>query len=406
MSTSQGNTLYSGYDGTKETPKPSSTPQSGTDYSSVHNPYSVSYANRTGWDSFVESLGFTSPYQKYEMERKRNEELWNSSQEELIRQEKYNSAEEQVEREREAGLNSDLNGNVTSGDASEQTPLPIGDEHAAIQNMNEGLSTATNIVVQGVKGIADITSACVSGAISVAEKLESLSGTRLENQDKVIDLVTKYVDNSDAIGSLVKDASADDFDDEGNILLPEAVKTELSEMLKGIPRRYRKFAIQYQNKYINSLAHTIKRGEALDKASDAVVKGNAAQGFLEGTRYNSLYQTFDNLNPLLSAAVNAQQRMYSLVYSTNLKEFLNKDGKLDVEALQLYVSRVNGQVEKTRKFFDDKALSTIDTLCSDSDWKKRIFGIGLKAAWVIGDKVHTTQSRILDKASNLISAVK
>lgn len=403
MSTSQGNSLYTGYNGTKQYPKAPTSPSSGTDYSAVQNPYSISYANRTGWDAFVESLGFTSAYQKYEMERKRNEELWNSSQQELQRQEMYNSASEQVAREREAGLNSDLNGNVTAGNASEQTPLPIGSESEAIQNMNQGFSTVAGLVMQGVNWIAEITSSCVSGAIAISNKIESLRGTKIENIDKVSSSVAKMVDELDDLGFSPSEFTENE---DGSFSLPEAVKEESDILINQFPRRYRKFARQYQNRYIQSLVHLNKRGAQLGKLPDSIVASEGAKKFVGGVYFDPLSKTFQSLNPLLDKAINAQNEMYKLLYNMNLKEFENKDGSLDIERLNNYSEKVTSEVTATKKSYDKAVLRTVNDMTHSDDWRTRLLGIGIKAAWVVGDKFSSRLERNLGTAVNVVNATK
>lgn len=395
--------LYSGYNGTKQNPKAPTAPSSGTDYSAVQNPYSISYANRTGWDAFVESLGFTSAYQKYEMERKRNEELWNSSQQEMQRQEMYNSASEQVAREREAGLNPDLNGGVTAGDASEQTPLPIGSESEAIQNMNQGFSTVASLVMQGVNWIADITSSCVSGALAISSKLESLRGIKVENLNKVSAGVANMVDELDSLGF---NPIEFDKDGEGNIVLPDAIKEDFNSYIDSLPWKYRKFAKKYQSRYIQSLVHWNKRGDKLGKLPDSIVANEAVKGFVGDATYNPISKTFKNLDPLLNDAINAQNEMYKLLYNMNLKEFQNKDGALDIEKLNNYSDKVTSEVTATKKSFDKAVLDTVNQMTTSDDWKTRVLGIAIKAAWVVGDKFNSRLERNLGTATNVIKSVK
>lgn len=403
MSTSQGNSLYTGYNGTKQTPKAPTSPASGTDYKAVQNPYSTSYANRTGWDAFVESLGFTSAYQKYEMERKRNEELWNSSQQELQRQEMYNSAQEQVAREREAGLNPDLNGDVSAGVASEQTPLPIGSESDVIQNMNKGFSDVASIVLNGVNSIANITSSCVSGALAISTKLESLRGTKVENLNKVSQGVANMVDELDSLGF---NPTEFDKDDSGNIVLPDAVKEDFNSYIDSLPWKYRKYARKYQARYIQSLVHWNKRGEKLGKLPDSIVANEAVKGFVGEATYNPLSKTFQNLDPLLNDAINAQNKMYQLLYNMNLKEFQNKDGALDIEKLNNYSEKVTSEVTATKKSYDKAVLRTVDAMTHSEDWKTRLLGIGIKAAWVVGDKFSSRLERNLGTAVDVVKATK
>lgn len=403
MSTSQGNSLYTGYNGLKEYPKAPTAPSSGTDYSAVKNPYSTSYAHRTGWDSFVESLGFTSAYQKYEMERRRNEELWNSSQQELQRQEMYNSAQEQVSREREAGLNPDLNGGVSAGDASEQTPLPIGSESEAIQNMNKGFSDVASIVLNGVNSIANITSSCVSGALAISSKLESLRGTKVENLNKVSSGVVNMVDTLDQIGFNPTDA---ELDEDGNTILPAAVKQEFDLYIDSLPKRYRKFARQLYPRYIQSLVHWNKRGDQLKKLPDSIVAGEGAKSYLGDVKYDPISRTFKDLDPLVSGAIKYQSEMYNILYSLNYKDYINKDGELDLKKLEIYNESANQKILSLKKGFDHLATDTINELKSSSNPFKKALGYGIQAAYVLGDKFQNTMDQNAGRAGKLLTIVK
>ncbi len=402
MSTSQGNSLYTGYNGTKQNPKSPNAPSSGTDYSAVQNPYSTSYANRTGWDAFVESLGFTSAYQKYEMERKRNEELWNSSQQELQRQEMYNSASEQVAREREAGLNPDLNGGVSAGDASEQTPLPIGSESEAIQNMNKGFSDVASIVLNGVNSIANITSSCVSGALAISTKLESLRGTKVENLNKVASGVFDMVDKLDSFGFNPTEA---ELDEDGNTILPPAVKQEFDLYIDSLPRKQRKFARQLYPRYIQSLVHWNKRGEQLKKLPDSIVAGQGAKSYLGDVKYDPISRTFKDLDPLVSGAIKYQSEMYNLLYNLNYKDFINKDGELDLKKLEIYNEHANQKILSLKKGFDHLATDTINELKSSSSPFKKALGYGIQAAYVLGDKFQNTMDREASRAGQVLKVV-
>ena len=111
------------------------TPQSGTDYSAVQNPWSTQYIKNTWWDKLVHGLGFNSAYDKAEANRKQNEAEWDSANQEKIRSELYNSAPEVVQRENEAGLNPNLSGSALGGGSSDMN-VPDFQQSPALAEYN------------------------------------------------------------------------------------------------------------------------------------------------------------------------------------------------------------------------------------------------------------------------------
>lgn len=82
----------------------------GTRFENISNPYSSMPRVQTGWDRFVNWLGFRSGYDKAQEQYNLAGAEYNAQLEQLASEEQYNSPLEQAQRMRQAGLNPDLTG--------------------------------------------------------------------------------------------------------------------------------------------------------------------------------------------------------------------------------------------------------------------------------------------------------
>lgn len=131
-----------------------------------NNPYQNMTYTQSSWDKFIENLGFRSGRMKFEDEKTNNALMYGAQLDQAQREEEYNSATEQVNRQREAGLNPDLNGQVTAGEATpvdnQATQAP---ETPGTESIQDVMSATFTPVFGFITNLANVASA-VTGAIS------------------------------------------------------------------------------------------------------------------------------------------------------------------------------------------------------------------------------------------------
>lgn len=88
------------------------------------NPYANFDYRHTWWQRLWEGLGFRSKFDEYRDSMALNAREYDAQLAEKAHNEQYDSALEQVERQRQAGLNPDLAGNVDAGSSSGLEPDP------------------------------------------------------------------------------------------------------------------------------------------------------------------------------------------------------------------------------------------------------------------------------------------
>lgn len=88
------------------------------------NPYANFDYRHTWWQKLWEGLGFRSKFDEYRDSMALNAREYDAQLAEKAHNEQYDSAAEQVARQRQAGINSDLAGNVDAGSSSGMEPDP------------------------------------------------------------------------------------------------------------------------------------------------------------------------------------------------------------------------------------------------------------------------------------------
>lgn len=289
-------------------------PQSGTDYTSVSNPYANPYVHQTWWDKFVNSLGFRSSYDEAEALRQQNYAIWESQQQELIRQEQYNSSVEQVERQREAGLNSDLNGNVDSGSSAEPMSANYADMAPAFAKGREdfgkfmnGISQAMQLGLSLATGIPDIKGKLISNSLSELGFLDKLPGI----SETIYDL---------AISSGI---DPEGFNFSGNIPgSPDSPYALLSSSIyEAIPKKYRKTFSDYLALYASSAKGVARKAQLKADESEGVTR--AYDSLPEYVTKKANKELLDPTSEIVSMladvqlkTLNAEARLQQQLYET------------------------------------------------------------------------------------------
>ncbi len=215
-------------------------PKSGTDYQALvdANPYATGTRKQTGWDRFVNKLGFTSGYDRYEAEREQNSKNYLAQIYAAQREEMYNSAIEQAERQRAAGINPDITGGVDSGAAagSPEEFAPVSDMSDAIQSGADDMDNFGSLVSLGVSaltgtlGVVDSISAIVKRGREV-ESVDYAIGSSMP--DFVVKVARMFSDSDMVFSPEVKkrieagESPESVFDDAfGNILSGASISSE------------------------------------------------------------------------------------------------------------------------------------------------------------------------------------
>ena len=157
------------------------------------NPYAnVSY-KRSWWQSLLSNLGFRTNYDAYLEGMNLQAQEYENALLQKQYDEEYNSPIEQANRERLAGLNPNLTGNISSGESS-----PLGDDgNPPVPPQADDLQMITGFAGAVLQG--------VQGAVGLAGALTNLAGVKLDNNSKLVSfaedailhvLPESYEDNS------------------------------------------------------------------------------------------------------------------------------------------------------------------------------------------------------------------
>lgn len=149
------------------------------------NPYANYDYRHSGWQKFLESLGFRTNYDKFKESMAINAAEYDAQLAEKAHNEEYDSPLAQNQRLREAGINPDLAGETSSGSAFPMEPDPNGPiepESDFDSFMNLG-----SMVMNGVQMAFGLMESGI-GAIS---GLQALRGQRIDLDNKVLDTAFK-----------------------------------------------------------------------------------------------------------------------------------------------------------------------------------------------------------------------
>lgn len=127
------------------------------------NPYANFDYKHTWWQKLWEGLGFRSKFDEFRDSLALNSKEYDSQLMEKAHNEQYDSALSQVERQRQAGINPDLVGNVDAGSSSGMEPDP-----------NAPISPGYNDPAPIFKAFADTIFSAFTGSLGLAKDAMSL----------------------------------------------------------------------------------------------------------------------------------------------------------------------------------------------------------------------------------------
>lgn len=355
---------------------PSSTPQSGTDYSAVKNPYAVQHLKRTYGDyllKFFTMGAVPTPWEKAEAQRLANYDAWESQHSEQQRQELYNSAQEQVERERAAGINPDLAGDVSAGDSAEglMDNYPFKSSYDAFNESQKQISDVVTTALQfgmgALKSIYDIKelkTAIDSRELDASEKLLGLSE----------DAITKF-------SKLNRDLPYDSIDEAygGNVAL--WVQDNFAPFMYGLPKRYRKRFRDSVSRMLLSDYGKKLRSDLTSDTADSVISALGKQDVVNDVGFDAekglLTPMTDVTTRISKAQMDAYEKYNSKIVDLQTKVDENKLTTEDAEIeAQKYVAGIRSSMLDALKDIFDYAHEKY----KDGNTIQKIFGGGFLSA--------------------------
>lgn len=357
-------------------PAESSAPASGTDYSAVKNPYATQHLKKTWLDhliSFMSMGGIASPWDKAEAQRLANYDAWESQHSEQQRQELYNSAQEQVERERDAGINPDLSGDVSAGESAEglMDNYPFKSSYDAFNESQKQFSDVMMSALQFGMG-------ALQSVFQIKELKTAIDSRELEASDKILGL------SEDAIkkfSSLVKDKSYNQIEDvfDGNVNL--WVEKEFAPFMFGMPKRYRKrFRDSVAKMLVSDYGKQLRANVTSDTA-DAVVSALGKQDVVNDIGFDFEKGLLTPMSDITTRISKAQMSAYEK-YNSEMVDLQTKvdEKKLTTEDAEIeaqnYVAGIRSSMLDALKDIFDYAHEKY----KDGNTIQKIFGGGFLSA--------------------------
>lgn len=322
-------------------PAPSSTPQSGTDYSAVKNPYATQHLKRTYGDYLLKFLtmgAVPTPWEKAESQRLANYDAWESQHSEQQRQELYNSAQEQVERERDAGINPDLAGDVSAGESAEglMDNYPFKSSYDAFNDANKQFS---DIVMTGLQfGMGALQS-----IFNIKELKTAIDSRELDASAKILGLseeaIKKFTDTQPGYRSIIEDYKGD---------LPKWVEDNFGPMMYGLPKRYRKRFRDSVTYMLESDFGKKLRADTITEAGDSIVNAFGRQPVVEGTGWDVETGLLQPMTDITERISKTQIDAYDK-YNTKITELQTKvdEKKLTTEQAELEAQEYLADIRRT-----------------------------------------------------------
>lgn len=224
-----------------------------------NNPYANPVYKESGWQKFLSSLGFRTDKDRYLEGMNLQAQEYDNALLQKEYNEQYDSALAQSQREREAGLNPNLTGNVDAGSSSEMAEdgNPPQPSESDLGQVSEFASNVLN-AVQMAYGL-------FSSGISVAGAMQDLKGKGIANRIASIEENNKLFDFAeDAVIRVLP--SVKDLEGEGEVSnYYNALKSAYGgQMSKKQFKKFMHYAQQFQNninvddKYFEKLSKRAK----------------------------------------------------------------------------------------------------------------------------------------------------
>lgn len=224
-----------------------------------NNPYANPVYKESGWQKFLSSLGFRTDKDRYLEGMSIQAQEYDNALLQKEYNEQYDSALAQAQREREAGLNPNLTGNVDAGSSSEMVDdgNPPQPSESDLGQVSQFASNVLN-AVQMAYGL-------FSSGISVAGAMQDLKGKGIANRIASIEENNKLFDFAeDAVIRVLP--SVKDLEGEGEVsnYYNALKKAYGGQMSKKQFKKFMHYAQQFQNninvddKYFEKLSKRAK----------------------------------------------------------------------------------------------------------------------------------------------------
>lgn len=146
-----------------------------------NNPYAEYDYRHTGWQKFLEGLGIRTNYDAFKESMAMQAREYAASLADKAHNEEYDSASAQAARERAAGINPDLAGNVDAGDSS-----PLADDgNPPVPPESFGMDNPLSFGSAIMSGLTSIFGLAQSG-IGVAQMFADYKSQVLDNDKKAL----------------------------------------------------------------------------------------------------------------------------------------------------------------------------------------------------------------------------
>lgn len=216
---------------------------SGTDYSALiaANPYRNQTYNKTGWQKFLSWLGFRTEADAWEENMSVQAAEYDAALAQKQFDTQYETANNQVSRLREAGLNPDLNaGSVDAGGAA-----PMGEDPSTPMQSTGASGT--------FEELAGFVFQAVSAGVAISKDIFSLDQLRLSNREKKVGIADQIVDLAfnTAVGAYPSRPSSDPVN--GAAQLNQAFELANETVGSMLPKSLRKRFKQNVSRFMSSL---------------------------------------------------------------------------------------------------------------------------------------------------------
>lgn len=147
------------------------------------NPYATFDYRHTWWQKLFEGLGFRSKFDEYRDSMALNAAEYEAQLAEKAHNEQYDSAQEQVNRQRLAGINPDIAGNVGAGSSSPTQPDPNAPISPGSDDPGQILSGFANVVMSAFTGSIGLA----KDALSLFQLKNTVDSGKIGNSQSIVD---------------------------------------------------------------------------------------------------------------------------------------------------------------------------------------------------------------------------
>lgn len=155
------------------------------------NPYASFDYRHTGWQKFLEGIGFRTNFDQYRESMANNAKEYDAQLAEKAHNEEYDSPAAQAARYRAAGINPDINGDVSAGSSSPVEPDPNG------PIAPEDSSNAVSQVANTIMGVVTTAIGLGKDALSLKQMSQAVDANQIGNVsnlfDTAFDAATKFI---------------------------------------------------------------------------------------------------------------------------------------------------------------------------------------------------------------------